>query len=627
MPWSPRLVRGEAATLWDTRHGHGEIAAYLHDLGGRSICIHVRNQTLLSILLAVSGCGVAGTDPVAGDDGVGPMDPVTMSEIVISPSGFEARVVGDAAVLHDFTAKLVAPDGSARDVTSEVSFSLADSRFGRFHGNQLTVAGGGAGPTQVVATLGMQRGTAPLTVFVTGIRNQGAPDATPVLFDSATPASGCAPTVAYPADQTLVPANLGSLDVHWTDATSDVYRVHVHNTYVDLTYFMPRNPISGDLQWFIVDTDWPVFETSHANIAVEVAGMSSAAPTTKCEAASRTVNVTRDRALGGVYYWSTDWVARAAGLTGQDVVRYDLAKPAIAPAPMFTDATRPSACVGCHALSRDGKRIAMTLDSANGRGSVVDLPTNRELMPAGASAPRWSTAVFNHDGSKLVAVQDGQMRLITATSGETLATLPNTAGTIAGNPEFSPDGTRFVNVESTGTDDWAFGNASIVVRSFDNTTNTFGPAQVLMPFDAVDGMQSYYPSWSPDGQWLAVTRSPFGNSYANPDATIWVVKADGTVPWIELPTTQGVMDSWARWMPYPSALGDEKVYFLTFSSTRSFGTRIPDGGLPQIWVAPFFPGRALAGAPASAPAYRAPFQSIYASNHNAQWAAGVVNAQ
>jgi TolB protein len=581
----------------------------------------MRNRLFASLLyVTVAGCAV-GTDPVTGgDDTVDPADPV-MSELKVSPSGFVARVIDDAVVDHQFTAVFTAADGTVTDVTDDVEWSLADTRFGKFHGNRLTVMGGGAGQTEVIAKLrGGQTVATPITVFVSGTRNLGAPDYAASLFDSASPAANCAPTIAYPENHTLVPANLGTLDVHWTDAVNDLFKVHVHNLYVDLTFYTRDG-------WMAVESDWSKFATSRAPITVEVVGMQSTTPNAKCTAAARYVDVTRDDARGAVYYWSTDWAQRAAGLTGQDIMRYDLAKPAIAPAPMFTDANRPATCVGCHALSRDGGRIAMTMDGSTGRGAVIDLASNRQLMPTGNDAPRWSTAVFNHDGNKLIAVQDGQMRLITATTGETLASVPNTAGTIAGNPEFSPDGTKLVNVESTGTDDWAFGNASIVVRDFDNRANEFGAAQIVVPFDIEGGTQSYYPSWSPDGKWLAVTRSPNGNSYANPDATIWVVKADGSVPAIEMTATNGVMDSWARWMPAANTVDGETVYFLTFSSARPFGSRIPEGGLPQIWVTPFYPNRAVDGRPATGAAYRAPFQSIYSSNHNAQWTTAVVAAQ
>ncbi|CAN5701420.1 hypothetical protein BH11MYX3_BH11MYX3_06560 [soil metagenome] len=548
------------------------------------------------------------------------MDPMSSAEIVITPSALEAHVVGDQAITRDFSAALVTTDGRQRDVTSEVTFSLADGRFGSFNGTQLTVTGRGAGETRVVATLGTQSASSPVSVYVTGTRNDENLASAPSLFDNAESAHGCEPTIAYPDDRTLVPANLGKLDVHWNDSLNDLYRVHVTNHYVDMTYYATG-------KFLEIAEDWSMFETSHSAMTIEVTGLDSAAPGVKCTTQPRTIDITHEGAKGAVYYWSTDWLARAQGQSGQDIMRFDLETPSVAPAPMFTGANRPATCVGCHALSRDGRRIAMTVGGGTGVGSVIDLPTNRELMPTGADAPRWSTAVFNHDGEKLLAVQDGQMRLLSAADGAPIMKLANTPGMIAGNPEFSPDGTKLVNVESSGSDDWAFGNASIVVRTFDNRTNTFGEVKTLIPFDTAVGVQSYYPSWSPDGKWLAITRSPNGNSYANPDATIWVVKADGSVPAIEIGTTQGLMDSWARWMPYANTVGEETVYFLTFSSTRPFGTRIPDGGRPQIWVAPFYPSRAMSGAIATSPAYRAPFQSIFASNHNAQWTTTMVSSQ
>ena len=583
----------------------------------------MRNQSFVSLLLALSACGVAERDPstVSGDDAVDPRDtlPASDAELRISPSQLDARVLDDQAVKHTFSASLVTPEGTTVDVSDKVTFAIADARYGRFQGNEITVTGEGAGMTEVIATFEGKTARIPMTVTVAGSRNLGVDSGTAARFEQSVAKAGCAPALAYPENKTLVPANLGSLDIHWNGAANDVFQIRVTGLYVDMTYYT-----SGS--WMTVDRDWSKYATAKTPITIEIASMNGANPAQKCTGDALHVDVTKDDAIGGVYYWSTDWAARAKGQNGQDIMRYDLGKPSVAPAPLFNDDNRPAtSCVGCHAVSRDGKRIALTMDSASGRGSVLDLASNREMMPVD-SAPRWSQATFTPDGNELIAVTDGKLRLISASTGQTLTALVGAPGTTSANPEVSPDGKKLVNIESTGEDDWAFTNASVVVRSFNSESRTFGEPWVLMPFDADENVQSYYPTWSPDGQWLAITRSPNGSSFSNPDASVWVIKADGTAKF-QLPATAGTMDSYARWLPVPTHLTDEPVFFLSFSSTRPFGTRLAQGGTSQIWIAPFYPERADAGLDPTGPAFRAPFQSLTSSNHNAQWATSVVTAQ
>jgi hypothetical protein len=66
------------------------------------------------------------------------------------------------------------------------------------------------------------------------------------------------------------------------------------------------------------------------------------------------------------------------------------------------------------------------------------------------------------------------------------------------------------------------------------------------------------------------------------------------------------------------------MFYLTFSSQRPFGVRIPSGGRPQIWMTPFFPDRATLGQDPSGNAFRVPFQAVDTSNHIAQWTNAVV---
>ncbi len=139
---------------------------------------------------------------------------------------------------------------------------------------------------------------------------------------------------------------------------------------------------------------------------------------------------------------------------------------------------------------------------------------------------------------------------------------------------------------------------------------------------------NFYPSYSPDGQWIVFTRTT-GQSYDDPTAETWVIKADGSMPPIQLARSNlagALTNSWARWVPFAQTFGPDKrpLFYLSFSSTRPFGVELPAGGRPQIWMAPFFPDLALAGMDPSGPAFRLPFQNSAAGNHVAQWAQSVV---
>src|SRR4029077_1593852 len=126
---------------------------------------------------------------------------------------------------------------------------------------------------------------------------------------------------------------------------------------------------------------------------------------------------------------------------------------------------------------------------------------------------------------------EGAMSLRDTNGGTVLATVPSSTGMLATHPELSVDGTMLANVETTSDFyDFQVSDGSIVTRSFDSVNNAFGPIKTNVP--NASGASNYYPSWSPDGQWLLFTRTA-GNSYSDASAQIWVVKADGSAPPIQ----------------------------------------------------------------------------------------------
>jgi hypothetical protein len=212
-------------------------------------------------------------------------------------------------------------------------------------------------------------------------------------------------------------------------------------------------------------------------------------------------------------------------------------------------------------------------------------------------------------------------------TGAVVNTVP-TAGW-ATHPDFAPMGDAIVytSVAAPGAD-WHFSGGSIVIQPFDPATGSWGAATTLVTPPA--GSNAYYPSWSPDGAWIIYNQSA-EDAYDDGSAEIYVIPSDGSAAPLRLDSPNiaaGLTNSWARWAPFeqtyhPGAASTEPFFWLTFSSKRAFGVRLPIG-TPQLWMAPFFPARAVAGTDPSGPAFRLPFQDLGTNNHIAQWTEAII---
>ncbi|HEY1553802.1 MAG TPA: hypothetical protein VGF94_03155 [Kofleriaceae bacterium] len=572
----------------------------------------MRNNWRGLVIIGLVACGPGGRSGGGGD--------AAGAHIEIAPADQTVMIMNGVAQTESYTATLVAADGGRSDVTATAVFAVSNGAAGTWSGPALSVTGGAAGPVQVTATDQGVNGSTGLTIFVTSERDDGTgvPPNAGGLFDGAT-AGGAAPAIAYPADKILVPPNLGTFDVHWTDSSNNLIEVRMHDQYTDLRIYKAS---TGAAYTTFTYDEFGTLASARDELTLTVSGLNTASPTTKGVAAPQTVDVTNETVAGGVYYWTTE--------PTQGVLRYDMSAPNTPPASFFSGANpQPTSCVGCHALSHDGSKIALTLDSGDGRGTILDIADGSVLVPYNTNPQYWNFATFDADGNEVITLSSGQMVLRNTMGGAIVASVPNSSGMEATHPELSPDGTRLANVETNSVYyDFQVNNGSIVTRTFDASTNTFGAIQTIVP--NASGASNYYPSWSPDGQWLLFTRT-IGNSYADTSAETWVVKADGTQPPIQMmladTPTPSIENSWPRWAPFQQSFGpnSEPLYYLTFSTARPFGVR-STGGV-QIWMSPFFPDRAAQGMDPSGPAFRMPFQDITTSNHIAQWTQQVVVVQ
>ncbi len=569
--------------------------------------------TSLAVILALGAAAACGGNGDGDDDD----QPQPGDTIVVSPATATLTVINGAAVEQPYTAVLRHTDGTEVDVTADATFAVDLTSVGYFSGGS-TLTASGAGRARVTATYEGLAGTATVEVFREDVRVvEPAPAGAADLFDAATDDPGRVATIVYPSHNTIVPPNLGDFDVHWTDASgSDLFEISVKTYYADVRVYVATAAAAG--AWLaLLESEWTTVARSEvgATLTVTVRGLTQASPTTSSRADIQ-VHTAREEIQGGIYYWAA--ASAEGGPTG--IFRHDMSRAGEEAEPFYTN-VEAGRCVACHVLSRDGTKMALTYDGGNQSATVVDVATR---TPAWAADQYyWNFATFTPDGGALLTSFNGGLTLRDPATAAAITTVP-TSG-YATHPDFSPDGTRLVYVRPSGPgSDWAFTGGALVTTTFDGTT--FGAETPLLS----SAENNYYPSFSPDGEWVLFNRST-EDAYDDGSAELWVMRADGTVGPIKLDAANigaGLTNSWARWAPFEGSYGPdeaiEPIYWLTFSTKRNFGVRLVGANRPQVWMTPFFPTRAAAGQDATAPAFRLPFQDLESSNHIAQWTERVV---
>lgn len=548
--------------------------------------------------------------------------PLQMVALHISPENAVLQVRDDMLVEQPYAVVAEYEDGTLTDVTAAAVFMVAESRLGNFLGPNFAASGVAGGQTTVTALVEGASVDTSLTVSIARTEVVApAPPEAPDMFAAATEDPTRAPTLVYPSDRTMFPGNLGEFDVHWTDAAGNyLFEVRLVSEYIDVRAYVVGTPNAGS--WLALPPSlWQVAERSanDSALTVSVRGMSSSSPEVAGTSAGVTVEVAKQRVEGGIYYWASQSTNGPGG-----IYRHDMGSVATAAQQFYTtDESEGNRCVACHALSRKGDRMAITFEGHGGEGTVLDVATRTPILPIGAGL-RWHFATFEPDADRVLTVSQGTLTLRDLNqAGAVVRTVP-TAG-YATHPDFHPQGTAIVYVQTPmPVADWRFWNGTIVTQPFDAVNATFGEPRVL-----VEGSgNNYYPSWSPDGQWILFNRSS-EDADSDASAELYVVKADGTVPPTLLRNpnvSTGLTNSWARWAPFVQEYNDsEPYYWFTFSSQRNFGVRLVNAHRPQVWMAPFFPERALVGGEASLPAFRLPAQDLAGSNHIAQWTEGIVD--
>jgi len=375
----------------------------------------------------------------------------------------------------------------------------------------------------------------------------------------ATPTAGCGPTWLYPPDGAAFPGNWPPIDWQLMPTASvSVLRLETAFVTVTLTTTGNRGQTPAGVQTALFESGGVLLATAYG------ADWDGVALTNVCRGESRSVTPQPERLDGHVTFWSpaTEGLWRIpAGSTEAEA---------------FLGPPETGYCVGCHSVNlANPNRMAMNYGGGD-QWAVVRTVTEEagsEVMPPLVNTGNFMT--LSPDGSRMVGSYQGALRLFDVDTGTLMQTLTTTGH--ATHPDWSPDGSRLVYSScGSANNDWTAYDCSIRWQSY--VADSFAGDTLLV--EAPAGNNFYYPSYSPDSQWVSFNRTA-GSSNNAADADLRLVHADGGTP--RVLTVAGLdppaANSWPRWAV--SSGGDRA--WLAFSSRRDYGYDNTNG-VAQVWL-------------------------------------------
>jgi hypothetical protein len=602
----------------------------------------MRRLLVVSLLLLVVACGKRSD---GDDDSDGGGDLTGLVSIEVKPIDQTLIIDQGTAATSMYTALGTFDDGRVEDISTLVSWGLVEPSLGGFVGPAFTTNSVKGGQTRVIANGAGIEGSTGVTIVLkqtyTDPGSTGLPPNPEGLFGSGLP-TGNAPSLVYPNDGVIVPPNLGKLELHYQPGSGNtVFEVSFKSSVMDLKVYVSCSALNGGCLYLPDAQVWSWIAESHRGtdpVRWSVRGTDNNG--TAIGASTEMSIAFAPRNLGGgIYYWTT--------ATGS-IMRFDFASTTQTTAEAFvTPAMTGGTCVGCHALSRDGKKLVAEAGGQNdGRILLLDVETRMPMVPF-ASTPKSNFESWNPDGSQFAGVwadsgSEFNLMIFNGTSGQ-IDEVVDTGGTQTNptnHPDWSPLGDRiaFANVGVMNTLQMMY---NCEIRSVAKVNGTWQPHQVLVPREA--GKNKYYPAYAPDGKMLVFNESVCnsGNTGGecdadtNPTAKLRVVDgiAGGQVWDMTKANSPGIADagqtnltnSFPKWNPFISEMNTQggRLAWITFASTRKYGLRNPPGSGTLIWMAAVNLD-APAGTDPSFAAFALPFQDITTSNHIAQWTTQVV---
>lgn len=565
-----------------------------------------------------------------------------------------------------------------KDVTNDVEWSIDNQNLADVGLGTITAKGLG-GKTKIRAAFEGVVAEADLTVTLKGAVFLPGTDATTQAgFDAAMPDADMAnaPTIEYPEDGVVLPANLPPIEAQWSPGNANVaYRVRISSPDVlDVSLYTTNRELlfPGDI--------WKKLGASSPDTAMTISVDAIDGQGKLRTSAPRMMTITSDGIdESSIYVWQSS--------TGSFRV-LDIIKGTDIPLPTNSPQLSPGQpCSGCHRISRDGKRFSYSYNGGNFNFGTLAYDEAQKIYASKITptpALRGTYASFNPlesttRAAMLFTAPDtvpqntaGTVRLL-LTDPDTNAPIPNnfadmaqqippTTGRATLMPDWAPLGDFVVftaynsdmNFVRLLGDDTVLGSiVEMPVQHMSDGSFQFGAPKVLVSApDATAGANpdtsenNVLPSVSPDGSLVAFTRAngwwsiKTQQSLINLSGRIALVRrSDGTVLELEKGASNGPDDVWSSTWPQWAPTMGKRYVWLAYASERPYGHRLTPqnnncGGLvqgqrqcKQLWITALDKNKLASGTedPSQA-AFWIPGQSINAQYVSPQWTVAVIDA-
>ncbi|HLL21996.1 MAG TPA: hypothetical protein VK427_07690 [Kofleriaceae bacterium] len=410
------------------------------------------------------------------------------------------------------------------------------------------------------------------------------------------------PQLLYPAHGTVFPQDLSRIVFQLGAAPpTDAFRWRLDSESLHLSV------LTGSTRWQPDSALWALIAATHpdgeAMLVVEAA--STTTPGEIYAAPQATIRFARSGAGGILYHWSaaTNGIVRSTPASEAATALYP---------------QDPTRCGACHAVSRDGRQMALGYDGEVLR--TIDLETAAPILSTPARPMGWAS--FSPDGERIVVADNGVLTLRDARTGATIG--PN-LGRLpipikATHPDWSPDGRYVAMTLTNDATNMSVGGGAIGRIAWQN--GSWGALEYLVGGTATSN--NYFPKYSPDSRFIAYVHADTASEGA-PRAELRLIEADGGGP-IRLDAASRsigfdeVLDEAANTMPSWAPDLDRDLAWLAFASARPYGEILPMSGRSQIWVTAIDLSRAEQGVDPSSPAFWLPSQDVRVVNNNPVWA-------